>query len=79
MTAFAFRKASYSDPEHECVEVATNLPRTVAVRDSKNPRGPVLRFSPAAWAVFRAALTARAGGAAMLAHRVARSNGCAAR
>ncbi|MBL1102260.1 DUF397 domain-containing protein [Streptomyces coffeae] len=57
METFVFRKSSRSDPFEECVEVATNHPHTVAVRDSKNPRGPVLRFSPAAWVAFRAALT----------------------
>lgn len=36
----------------ECVEVTTNLPRVVAVRDSKNPTGPVLVFAPAAWSAF---------------------------
>lgn len=34
-----------------CVEVAC-LPAAVAVRDSKNVAGPVLTFSPAAWADF---------------------------
>ncbi|MFD8622409.1 DUF397 domain-containing protein [Streptomyces hygroscopicus] len=34
-----------------------NVPDAVAVRDSKNPDGPVLRFTPAAWADFRRALT----------------------
>ncbi|MEU8822881.1 DUF397 domain-containing protein [Streptomyces sp. NPDC048636] len=53
MTPFVFRKSSYSNPELECVEVATNHPHTVAVRDSKNPRGPVVHFSPAAWAAFQ--------------------------
>ena len=36
-----FRKSSYSDnPQGECVEIAGGLD---AVRDSKNPNGPVLR------------------------------------
>ncbi|AJZ82822.1 MULTISPECIES: DUF397 domain-containing protein [Streptomyces] len=56
MPAFAFRKSSHSDPERECVEVATNVPNTVAVRDSKDPEGPVLRFTPAAWAAFQVVL-----------------------
>lgn len=34
------------------MEVATNLPGLVAVRDSKDPSGPALTFSPAAWAGF---------------------------
>jgi hypothetical protein len=36
----------------ECVEVADNLPGVVAVRDSKDPQGPVLAFTPSAWASF---------------------------
>ncbi|MDG4786862.1 DUF397 domain-containing protein [Micromonospora sp. WMMD1102] len=35
-----------------CVEVADNLPGVVAVRDSKDPAGPVLAFRPAAWRAF---------------------------
>jgi hypothetical protein len=53
MPNFTFRKSSYSDPERECVEVATNVPSTIAVRDSKRPDGPVLRFPSPAWRVFR--------------------------
>ncbi|MGW4424814.1 DUF397 domain-containing protein [Streptosporangium sp. NPDC004631] len=37
-----------------CVEAATNLPGLVAVRDSKDPAGPALAFSPAAWSEFLA-------------------------
>jgi Domain of unknown function (DUF397) len=37
-----------------CVEVATNLPGVVAVRDSKDPGGPALVFSPAQWQDFLA-------------------------
>ncbi|MCZ7436556.1 DUF397 domain-containing protein [Micromonospora sp. WMMC241] len=36
----------------DCVEVAGNLPSVVAVRDSKDPAGPVLTFTPAAWTRF---------------------------
>lgn len=35
-----------------CVEVADNLPGIVAVRDSKNPDGPALAFTPGDWAAF---------------------------
>jgi hypothetical protein len=35
-----------------CVEVASNLPGVVAVRDSKDVTGPALTFSPTAWAAF---------------------------
>ena len=36
-------------PNGACVEVATNLPGMVAVRDSKNPDGPRLLLSAAEW------------------------------
>lgn len=36
----------------DCVEVADNLPGVVAVRDSKDPVGPALIFSPAEWVRF---------------------------
>ena len=40
------RKSSRSGSNGSaCVEVARNLPRIVAVRDSKNPHGPVLIIS----------------------------------
>ncbi|MET8231763.1 DUF397 domain-containing protein [Micromonospora sp. NPDC005298] len=39
-----------------CVEVATNLSGVVPVRDSKDRRGPVLLFSPSAWAAFVASV-----------------------
>ncbi|MFJ9212552.1 MULTISPECIES: DUF397 domain-containing protein [Streptomyces] len=53
---FEFRKSSYSNLTGECVEVALNVPGTVAVRDSKRQTGPVVRVTPAAWDAFRAGL-----------------------
>ncbi|WP_079025450.1 DUF397 domain-containing protein [Streptomyces yangpuensis] len=48
----AWRKSSYSgDTGGECLEVAAQ-PCLVAVRDSKNPGGPVLTVRPAAFAAF---------------------------
>jgi hypothetical protein len=35
-----------------CLEVATNLPGIVAVRDSKDPNGPKLAFTNQAWSAF---------------------------
>ncbi|GAQ53825.1 DUF397 domain-containing protein [Streptomyces acidiscabies] len=51
MLAFEFVKSSYSagNFNQECVEVARNIPGTVAVRDSKNLLGPALHLTPAAW------------------------------
>ncbi len=37
-----------------CVEVARNLPGVVAVRDSKDPDGPVLVTAPSVWQAFAA-------------------------
>jgi hypothetical protein len=54
-----WRKSSYSsNGGGECVEVARNLPGTVAVRDSKHPRGPVLAVTPAEWRDFIAGVKA---------------------
>lgn len=52
-----WRKSSYSGGSGgNCVEVATNLPGLIAVRDSKDPVGPALMFAPAQWHTFLAAL-----------------------
>ncbi|MEU3404696.1 DUF397 domain-containing protein [Streptomyces sp. NPDC006670] len=51
-------KSSYSDNGGNCVEVATNTPGVVPVRDSKTPGGPVLNFQPAAFAAFVAGIKA---------------------
>lgn len=45
-----WRKSSYSGGSGgNCVEVATNLPGVVAIRDSKNPGAPALLLTPAQW------------------------------
>jgi hypothetical protein len=49
-----FRKSSFSGTGNDCVEVATNLPGVVAVRDSKDRGGPVLSFTPGEWRAFLA-------------------------
>jgi hypothetical protein len=50
----AWRKSSWSGANNNCVEVAGNLPRGVAVRDSKDPDGPALVFTRATWESFTA-------------------------
>ncbi len=45
-------KSSYSASQDECVEVATLASGGHAVRDSKDPDGPVLRFSADEWRAF---------------------------
>ncbi len=52
LTGAVWRKSSRSNNGGNCVEVADNLPSAVGVRDSKDPSGPVLAFSPTAWAAF---------------------------
>ncbi|MFI2235214.1 DUF397 domain-containing protein [Streptomyces chrestomyceticus] len=61
MPEFSYRKSTYSNPEHECVEVATNHPHTIAIRDSKRPTGPTLHVTPAAWTAFLTTLHAPTG------------------
>jgi len=52
-----WRKSSYSGTNGgNCVEIARNLPGVVAVRDSKDPCGPALAFTPADWEAFTAGL-----------------------
>lgn len=47
-----WRKSSYSgDTGGQCVEVADLAPH-IAVRDSKQPTGPHVTFSPTAWTDF---------------------------
>lgn len=54
MPAFEFVKSSYSggNAGQECVEVARNVPGTIAVRDSKDLHGPTLRLTLTAWTAF---------------------------
>jgi Domain of unknown function (DUF397) len=47
-----WRKSSFSGSQGACVEVAQLADGTTAVRDSKDPGGAILLFTPAEWAAF---------------------------
>jgi hypothetical protein len=52
-----WRKSSYSGSNGgDCVEVAVLSDDGRAVRDSKDPGGPVLAFGPDEWRAFTAAI-----------------------
>jgi hypothetical protein len=53
----AFRKSTFSETGN-CVEVAELSDGTVYVRDSKDPGGPVLVFTPGEWDAFRRGMRA---------------------
>ncbi|MEU6831028.1 DUF397 domain-containing protein [Nocardia beijingensis] len=48
-------KSSFSESNGQCVEIAHLNNGTVGMRDSKNPTGPTLTFTPAAWDTFLSA------------------------
>lgn len=51
-----WRKSARSGTNTDnCVEVV-RVPKVVAVRDSKNPDGPALQFTPAEWRAFTATI-----------------------
>ena len=52
-----WRTSSYSGSGNNCVQVAARGPG-VAVRDSKDPHGPRLVFSPQQWRAFVAGVKA---------------------
>ncbi|MEU6284830.1 DUF397 domain-containing protein [Streptomyces sp. NPDC047028] len=54
-----WRKSSYSGGQEgaECIEISDDLPGTIPVRDSKNPTGPVVLLTSAAWHPFITGVT----------------------
>jgi len=56
-TSQTWRRSSYSTGSGgNCVEVAASPAGPVAVRDSKDPAGPVLSFTSAGWSAFLGAV-----------------------
>ena len=49
-------KSSLSYANGGCVEVSSRSPGLIRVRDSKNPRGHILGFTPADWGIFLTAI-----------------------
>jgi hypothetical protein len=47
-----WRTSTHSANGSTCVQVARNLTGIVAVRDSKDPSGPALIFTPDEWRAF---------------------------
>ncbi|MBL7498740.1 DUF397 domain-containing protein [Frankia sp. CNm7] len=56
LTCATWRKSTYSGGNGACVEVAALPDGGRAVRDSKDPDGPALRFTAAEWAAFLAGI-----------------------
>lgn len=49
----AWRKSSHSsDQGGQCLEIAEAPHSTIAIRDSKNPAGPILNLDPATFTTF---------------------------
>ena len=55
-TTRTWRKSTYSANEVQCVEFTDLDNGSHAVRDSKDPTGPVLTCSPAQWIAFTTAI-----------------------
>jgi hypothetical protein len=55
-----WRTSTFSSGNGACVEVALNLPRVIAVRDSKNPDGETLILTPEAFGALTASIRAGA-------------------
>jgi len=51
-TGFGWVKSSLSFSNGNCVEVTALPSGGVGVRNSRDPDGPVLRFTPAEWRAF---------------------------
>ena len=50
-TGLVWRKAQVSNNNGGCVEIASTVGK-IALRDSKDPRGPMLVYTPVEWNAF---------------------------
>ncbi|OLT25090.1 hypothetical protein BJF79_13080 [Actinomadura sp. CNU-125] len=50
-TSLTWRTSSHTQANGQCVELA-KTPGVRLVRDSKDPDGPILTFTPRAWSSF---------------------------
>ena len=53
-TELTWFKSSHSQGGSDCVEVAFLAEGHIGIRDSKNPTGPALVFTPGDWDAFMA-------------------------
>ncbi len=60
----AWRTSSHSGANGDCIEVARPASGVIAVRDSTDPGGSRLAFSPRHWTAFTATLKKPAAGPA---------------
>jgi uncharacterized protein DUF397 len=47
-----WQTSTYSNNGGACIQVASSASGVVAVRDSKDPDGPALAFTPGQWMAF---------------------------
>jgi hypothetical protein len=47
-----WRKSTHSQSGGKCIEVADAVPGALPVRDSKDPEGPALTFTPNSFTAF---------------------------
>lgn len=51
-----WRRSSFSYANGNCVEVSGLSTERIRVRDSKNPQGPQLEFTPSQWSTLLSAI-----------------------